>query len=83
LYPLFDDPKSDAMVNLVRDQGITDKKLLVPHDYLPMIHYYFPRTRLTPYRDLETIPSQLGAGSFDGVIYLGDPPRYQPATAVH
>jgi len=81
IYPLHEDPKSYALLDVIRENHLGDKKLLVPHDDLPILHYYFPHTRLTPYRDPSTIPAQLAAGAYDGILY--EPPRYLPTPAVH
>lgn len=76
-------PDAFALLNFIRQNHLTDKKMLAPHDDLPTIHYYFPHTRLAPYADVAEIPAQLQSGTFDGVLYTGDPPRYQAAPAVH
>jgi hypothetical protein len=38
-----------AMLSYVREHGLDDQPLLVPQRYLPMVHYYFPRTHLRGY----------------------------------
>jgi len=81
IYPLREDPKSYALLDLIRQDHLEDKKLLVPHDDLPIVHYYFPQTRLTPYRDPSTVAAQLATGAYDGALY--EPPRYLPRRAVH
>ena len=65
-HPIHD-PHAYAMLDMIRQKNLTDKRLLVPASDLPMIHYYFPRTHLKPYHDASEIPSDLSA--FDSVIY--------------
>lgn len=38
-----------GVLSYVREHGLDDQALLVPQQYLPMVHYYFPRTRLRGY----------------------------------
>lgn len=76
-HPMRQDAKQYAMLDLVLTKGLSGKSLLVPHDDLPMIHYYFPHTRLAPYADEAEIPTDLRRSPVDGVIYRGDPPQYQ------
>ncbi len=38
-----------AVLEYIRQANLTDKALLVPQNDVPMIHYYFPRTRLRGY----------------------------------
>lgn len=71
-------PKDFDVLNVVRQNDLTHKKLLVPLGYLPTIHYYFPETHPEGYRDESAVPAELERASFDGVIYSGDPPRYAP-----
>jgi hypothetical protein len=65
-HPIHD-PRAYALLDMIRQKHLTDKRLLVPASDLPMIHYYFPRTHLKPYHDASEIPADLSA--FDSVIY--------------
>jgi len=75
--------RCDRMLALIRDRGLATKALLVPHEDLPMLHYYFPRSRFEQYYDESAIREQMGNGGVDGVIDRGDSPRFIPATAIH
>ena len=69
------------MLARIRENDLARKTLLVPHDDLPMIHYYFPAAHLKSYYDESGIGEELRSGNIDGVIYRGDPPRFVPAKA--
>lgn len=73
------DPKAFAMLTLIRRNDLSRKRLLVPYGDLPTIHYYFPGSHPRSYRNVRAVPDELRHGSFDGVLYGGDPPRYVPA----
>ncbi len=40
------DPRPPAVLNYIREHRLQNATLRVPREDLPMIHYYFPRTRL-------------------------------------
>jgi len=77
------DTRCEAMLTMIRDRGLTGKTLLVPHEDLPMLHYYFQQAHFEQYYDESTIREQLRSGEIDGVIDRGDPPRFIRAAAVH
>jgi hypothetical protein len=72
--PLPPDPRAVDLLAAIRRDGLGDKTLLVPHDDIPMLHYYFPRARLRGYLDPSAIPAELAIGRFDAVISAGYPP---------
>jgi hypothetical protein len=74
--------QAEAMLALVRERSLPPKILLVPHEDIPMVHYYFPASRFKTYYDESAIPDEVRQGSIDGVIYRGDPPRFLPAAAI-
>jgi hypothetical protein len=76
------DPRRYSMLDLVRSENLSRKRLLVPQGDLPMVHYYFPETRLKGYLNESDISAALRGAPLDGVIYPGDPARYVPAAAV-
>jgi hypothetical protein len=69
--------RADAILALVRDQGLGQEILLVPHGDLPMLHYYFPESRFRTYTDERTIEQDVRSRVVDGVLYA-DPPRLVP-----
>jgi len=71
-----------AMLALVRDQGLAQKVVLVPHEDWPMLHYYFVGSHFQQYDDPSSIPQQLRNGGIEGVIDRGNPPQWIPAGAV-
>jgi hypothetical protein len=46
-----------------------DKTLLVPQADLPMIHYYFPATRLRGYYTAQPTPADLEGFASDAILY--------------
>ncbi len=74
-HPLSIDPRPAALLAAVRGQGLAEKDLLVPQVDVPVIHYYFPRTRLKGYLDENAVPAELAARSYDAVLYPGYPVR--------
>lgn len=75
--PIPADQRMIDVLAAVRQDGLQDKSLLVQQYDVPMLHYYFPNTRLRGYVDPQTIPQQLAARHFDAIVYAGSPPRIQ------
>ena len=79
-YQLFEHPRNPnphpaAVLDAIREAKLTDKALLVPQNDVPMIHYYFPATRLRGYYTNEPAPSDLQGFMADAILYPGDPTR--------
>jgi hypothetical protein len=74
--------RGEAMLALIRDHGLAQKTLVVPHEDVPMLHYYFLGAHFKQYYDEGTILEQVRNGGVDGVIDRSDPPRLIPASAV-
>jgi len=70
--------RAEIILTLVRENGIPPKNLLLPHEEIPMAHYYFPAYQFKTYYDESAIPAVVRSKSIDGVIYRGDPPRFVP-----
>ncbi len=68
--------RSVAMLALIRDQDLSRKVILVPHEDWPMLHYYFAGSHFRQYDDPGTIPEQVRNGGIDGVIDRSDPPHW-------
>jgi len=75
--------RCDRMLALIRDRRLASQTLLVPHEDLPMLHYYFPRAHFEQYYDEKAIGERIGNGSVDGVINRGDPPQFVPVATIH
>jgi hypothetical protein len=75
------DARTEGMLALIRDQGLSQKVLLVPHEDIPMLHYYFAGSHFKQYYDEAAIPEQLRSGGIDAVIDRSTPPRYIPVRA--
>lgn len=67
--PVVPETRLTRLLGEIRQGNLSQSRLLVPHDDLPTVHYYFPEARLTPYEDERVLP----AGSFDAVVRLSDP----------
>jgi len=65
-----------AMLALIRDQDLSRKVILVPHEDWPMLHYYFSGSHFRQYDDAGTIPEHVRNGGIDGVIDRSDPPNW-------
>ncbi len=74
--------RAEAMLALIHDHGLARKTLLVPHDDVPMIHYYFAGAHLRQYYDDSAIPQQIRDGGIDGVIDRSNPPQWIPVAVI-
>lgn len=66
--PRNPDPRNFAMIELVSQNHLATKRLLVPQIDVPTIHYYFPESHPRGYMDERTIPARLQTEAFDAVI---------------
>lgn len=76
LHPFDPDPHPWRLITEVKERNLGSARLLVPHDDLPTLHYYFPDADLTAYVDQANLPS----GQFDAIIHEGDPVRIDTVT---
>jgi hypothetical protein len=60
-------PHPFAVLEYIRQAHLTDKALLVPQNDVPMIHYYFPGTRLRGYYTPRPGPGDLEGFSPDAI----------------
>jgi len=68
-HPVKPDPHPAAVLEHIRRANLTNKALLVPQGDLPMIHYYFPATRLRGYYTPQPVPSDLEGFAPDAILY--------------
>jgi hypothetical protein len=78
-YPPDADARNLAVLACIREHHFEDKSLLVPQAYLPMLHYYFPKTHLRGYLESAPPVNAFQDKQFDGVLFPGDPVRCAPA----
>jgi hypothetical protein len=78
-YPPDADARNEKVLACIREHHFEEKSLLVPQAYLPMLHYYFPRTHLRGYLENAPPANAFQDGQFDGVLFPGDPVRCVPA----
>jgi hypothetical protein len=67
-HPILPAPRLAAVLACVNEQGLADKKMLVPQNDLPMIHYYVPGTLLRGYVNDQERSTILASGRFDAVL---------------
>ncbi|MBZ5610851.1 MAG: hypothetical protein LAP38_21520 [Acidobacteriia bacterium] len=67
-HPILPAPRLASVLASLREQKLTGKKLLVPQDDLPMIHYYFPGTSLRGYVNEQERSAALAHERFDAVL---------------
>lgn len=79
--PSNPNPRPSAVLSFVRVNKLDDKALLVPQADLPMIHYYFPKTRLRGYYDVRPSPPDLVSFAADAILYPGYPIRFERSHA--
>ena len=60
---------AEALLAFLHERGSSQRTLLVPHSDLPMLHYYFPKSRFKTYYDEAEIPEQIRSGALEGVIF--------------
>ena len=64
------DPRPAALLTEIRDFGLENRRLLVPQEDLPSLHYYFPKALLTGYLDPSVSPPEV-----DAILCTGFPVR--------
>ncbi len=74
LGPRHEAPSRSAQVlEAVRREGVAGDRLLVPHDDLPVLHYYFPGAKLRPYDNAGPTAAELNDS--DVLVETGLPVR--------
>jgi hypothetical protein len=68
-HPGKPDPHPSEVLEHIRQSRLTDKTLLVPQSDLPMIHYYFPATRLRGYYTTQPTAADLEGFTPDATLY--------------
>ena len=75
--PLGDGAGDRQVLAWVHDHGLEHSRLLVPHDELPMLHYYFPNASITGYTDDSSLAADRARGGFAAILWPGEPLRYE------
>jgi hypothetical protein len=68
-HPSRSDPHPAAVLQHIRQADLANKTLLVPQSDLPMIHYYFPATRLRGYYSPQPEAADLQSFAPDAILY--------------
>lgn len=76
-HPAGANTRSAELIATLREQRMDGKSLLVPHEDIPVIQYYFQHTRLKGYIAEAEIPAALDGERFDAVLYGGYPVRIE------
>jgi 4-amino-4-deoxy-L-arabinose transferase-like glycosyltransferase len=77
-HPPGADTRLASVLDLIRGGHLQAGNLLVPQEYLPSIHYYFPGTRIRGYTGDAPTSAELQGSGLSGVFYRADPVRYEP-----
>jgi hypothetical protein len=77
-HPAGADPALSVVLDVIRSDHLEAAHLLVPQDFIPSIHYYFPSTHLRGYAGADPTAAELEGGGLTGVLYRANPVRYQP-----
>jgi hypothetical protein len=67
-YPFQPEPRLSLLIAGIKHGDLAASRLLVPHDDLPTVHYYFPDADVTPYQDELALP----AGHFDAIVRMSE-----------
>jgi hypothetical protein len=67
-HPIRPAPRLGAILASLRNQELTNKKVLAPQDDLPMIHYYLPGIVLSGYVSDQERSALLARERFDAVL---------------
>ena len=77
-HPVGTDSRLSSLLVYLRENHLENSRLVVPHDDVPTLHYYFPNSHLRGYTDQIPELSTLRDGRTDGLLYPGLPLRYEP-----
>ncbi|MDQ6760470.1 MAG: hypothetical protein M3Z32_11500 [Acidobacteriota bacterium] len=69
--PFKQNPTAWRLIEAIKKENLDAKRLLVPHDELPTLHYYFPQADLVAFNESDPMPP----GQFDAVVRSSDPVR--------
>ena len=70
-------PRSTAVLSFIHQNHLDDKGLLVPQDDLPMLHYYFPASRLRGYHTFYPEHSDRLEFKADAILYPSYPVEFE------
>ena len=76
-HPATPDPWQADVLSAIRERGLAEKRLLVPHDEVPVLHYYFPRARLQGYMEDREPVEGVKIDGADAVLHTGLPVRIE------
>lgn len=79
--PGLSDPRLPSLLAFIRDNHLERSRVFVPQADLPTLHYYFPRSQLQGYTELQPELSAALDPGVDGILYPGLPIRYQRISA--
>jgi hypothetical protein len=60
------------VLEAVRRDGLASGSILAPQGLVPVLHYYFPESKLRAYRDAAPTSDDLGAAAYDAIIQPGN-----------
>ena len=66
--PVFTDQRALRLLAAVRDHHLEQGTLILPHDQVPVFHYYFPQAALRSYLDQDEMEAIDHSGKADAVV---------------
>jgi hypothetical protein len=67
-----------ALIDFVGAQGPENRRILVPQELVPVLHYYFPKTAISGYQGEGEAARLASTGQYDGVLSVeGTTPAYR------
>ena len=77
-HPSRPDSRAGTILSSMRSHPVAGRRVLVPHNDMPMLHFYFPDVQLIAYRTDQERDAVLARRSVDavldpaGVLHMGD-----------
>jgi hypothetical protein len=60
------------VLEAVRRDGLASASILAPQDLVPVLHYYFPESRVRGYRDAAPTSDDWAAAAYDAIVEPGN-----------
>ena len=79
-HPYGEEAQFKSAIECVERNGLEERTLLVPADFVPTLHLYFPRTHLWKYEGAQPTATEMAGRDYDGVLSFTNPVRFEPLT---
>ena len=67
--------EKDRLVNYFMATGLTNEKILIIQDFVPTVHYYFPKAKISGYLESDrdsVVLERMRNDAYEGILYAGD-----------